>query len=70
MSDADIHARVVELETRYMEQQALLEDLSGVLYQQQRTIDVLQAEIKRLQQKLAAEPGLVDANVQEKPPHY
>ncbi|AEI63854.1 SlyX family protein [Corallococcus macrosporus] len=62
--------RIAELEIRYMHQQELLQELSGVLYEQQKVIDQLRAEVERLKQKLEAEPGLVDARQDERPPHY
>ncbi|MFP2963007.1 SlyX family protein [Myxococcus sp. 1LA] len=62
--------RIAELEIRYMHQQELLQELSGVLYEQQKVIDQLRAEVDRLKQKLEAEPGLVDARQDERPPHY
>lgn len=66
----DLEARVTELEIRYTEQQQLVQELSDVVYAQQKTIDLLSAELALLKKKLEAEPGLVDANLQEKPPHY
>lgn len=64
--------RLIELETRYMEQQALLEDLSQVLYAQERTLAAMATRLESLEKKLAeaGDPGLVDARAQEKPPHY
>ncbi len=63
-------SRIVELEQRYMQQQELLQELSEVLYAQQREVDVLRAEVEQLKKKLQGEPGLVDARQHEKPPHY
>jgi SlyX protein len=63
-------SRIVELELRYMQQQELLQELSEVLYAQQREVDVLRAEVEQLKKKLQGEPGLVDARQHEKPPHY
>ncbi len=63
-------SRIVELELRYMQQQELLQELSDVLYDQQKVIATLQAEDEALKQKLAGDPGLVDARLQERPPHY
>ncbi|REG20438.1 SlyX protein [Archangium gephyra] len=63
-------SRIVELELRYMQQQELLQELSEVLYAQQRELDVLRAEVEQLKKKLQGEPGLVDARQHEKPPHY
>ncbi|RKH20704.1 SlyX family protein [Corallococcus praedator] len=62
--------RLIELEIRYTQQQELLQELSDVLYQQGRVIDALRAEMDGLKRKLEAEPGLVDARQQERPPHY
>jgi SlyX protein len=71
MSDSpETLARLQELEIKAMEQQRLLADLSEVLYAQQRQLDDLGQRVHRLGQKLAAEPGLVDANQDDKPPHY
>lgn len=66
----EVVARVQELEIKAMEQQRLLADLSEVIYAQQRELDELGKRVHRLGQKLAAEPGLVDQNQEDKPPHY
>jgi uncharacterized coiled-coil protein SlyX len=71
MSDSpEMAARVQELEIKAMEQQRLLAELSEVLYAQQRELDELGKRVYRLGQKLAAEPGLVEPNQDDKPPHY
>jgi uncharacterized coiled-coil protein SlyX len=71
MSDSvEVVARIQELEIKAMEQQRLLSDLSEVIYAQQRELDELSKLVSRLSQKLAAEPGLVDRNHDDKPPHY
>ena len=62
--------RIIELELRTMQQQEQLQQLSEVLYAQQRTLDAVHAQLARLHQKLQAEPGLVDAAVNDRPPHY
>jgi SlyX protein len=62
--------RLNELELKYTEQQALLQELSDLVYQQQQTLDALKAEVRALGKKLQAEPGLVDAQERERPPHY
>ncbi len=61
--------RIVELEIRFTEQQQMLQELSEVVYSQQRAIDALTAELRLLRQKIP-EPGIVDAAEREKPPHY
>lgn len=63
-------SRLIELELRYMQQSELLQQLSDVLYEQQRSLDALRAEVDLLKRKLEGEPGLVDAKQQERPPHY
>ncbi|XXF77976.1 SlyX family protein [Myxococcaceae bacterium GXIMD 01537] len=63
-------ARIIELEIRFTQQQELLEELSGVLYEQQRLIEALRAELGLLKKKVEAEPGMVDAKQHERPPHY
>jgi SlyX protein len=62
--------RIIELELRFTEQQALLGELSDVLYAQGKALERLEAEVAGLRERLAAEPGLVDATVAEPPPHY
>jgi len=61
--------RIVELELRSMAQQHSIEELSDVIYRQQKELDLLKAALERLARKVE-EPGLVDAKLQEKPPHY
>ncbi|HEY8208935.1 MAG TPA: SlyX family protein [Myxococcaceae bacterium] len=63
--------RITELELRFTEQERLLQELSGVLFSQQRELDALRAQVARLEKKLQAEPGLVDpSGDKEPPPHY
>ena len=63
--------RITELELRFTEQERLLQELSGVLFSQQREMDALRAQVARLEKKLQAEPGLVDpSGDKDPPPHY
>ena len=63
--------RIVELELRFTEQQRLLQELSDVVYAQAQSLERLEHELAAMGQKVAAmEPGLVDANVMERPPHF
>ncbi|ATB34923.1 hypothetical protein CYFUS_000335 [Cystobacter fuscus] len=66
----DDESRIVELELRYMQQQELLQELSEVLYAQGRELEGVRVELALIKKKLEGEPGLVDAQRQEKPPHY
>ena len=63
-------SRLDELEARYTHLQDEVDQLSQVLFQQQRTLDLLTQVLERLRDKVAADPGLVDAAANEKPPHY
>ncbi len=63
--------RIVELELKFTEQQRLLQELSEVIWAQGQSIERLEHELAAMGQKLAAmEPGLVDATVVERPPHF
>ena len=63
--------RIVELELKFTEQQRLLQELSEVIWAQGRSLERLEHELAAMGQKLAAmEPGLVDATVVERPPHF
>jgi SlyX protein len=62
--------RLTQLETRYTELEHLVEELNQVIYRQQQQLDALTKTVAQLQEKLRAEPGLVDAATDEKPPHY
>ena len=66
---AELEARVMELELRYTEQQALMEELSEVIAGQQKTIDLLTVELRLLKKKLEGEPGVTDSGAVERPPH-
>ena len=63
--------RIVELELRVTEQQQMLQQLSDVIYAQGQSLERLEHELAAMGQKVAAmEPGLVDATVVERPPHF
>lgn len=62
--------RLSELEARYMQLDNTVQQLSEVMYRQQRQLDALHELLDRVRQKFAGEPGLVDAARDEKPPHY
>jgi uncharacterized coiled-coil protein SlyX len=65
---AYVSARLTELELKYMRLERHVEELSGVVAEQQKTIDALVAELRTTVARLrdmgeAVPPG-------EKPPHY
>jgi SlyX protein len=64
-----MESRLDELELRYIELQDLVQSLSEVVYGQQRELDLLRSELAVLKGKVA-EPGVVEARGDEKPPHY
>jgi uncharacterized coiled-coil protein SlyX len=66
----ELDTRVQELELRSMEQQRIIDELSDVVFAHQRLLDALKQALDRLAQKTSAEPGLVDPDPTEKPPHY
>lgn len=64
--------RLDELEARYTLQQDQIEQLSQVVWEQQRSLDALVAEVRRLRERLQGLGGsspLTGAE-DEKPPHY
>ncbi len=62
--------RISGLEERFTHQERLVAELSDVIWKQQQQLDGLTRIVHELQQKLAGDPGLVDAHQDEKPPHY
>jgi uncharacterized coiled-coil protein SlyX len=63
--------RLTEVETRYTFLERLVEDLSRVVHEQQRNIDVMSTRLQRLEALVAEgmdQPG--ERSPQEKPPHY
>lgn len=64
--------RLVEIETKVLHQESMLEDLSAVMYRQQLTIDSLEKKITLLEKQLR-ESTAINTDVgphAEKPPHY
>lgn len=57
--------RMNGLEIKISHQDHLLEQLNGVIYSQQKQIDLLEKKLKELDKKI---PVQIPAN--EKPPHY
>ncbi len=62
---SDAEKRFTDLEVRHAHQARLLDELSTVLFEQQRTIDLLERRVRDLEERLLGE-----ASVAEKPPHY
>jgi uncharacterized coiled-coil protein SlyX len=70
MEEQRVDERLIELELRATEQQALLEDLSSVLHEQGREIAALQAELTSLRGRLEQTESRQPQPTGEKPPHY
>lgn len=63
--------RLTELETRYTYLERVVNDLSEVLHEQQRTIETLTGRVRQLQTVVTeAIQQSDDRPPQEKPPHY
>ncbi|HEX3773102.1 MAG TPA: SlyX family protein [Polyangiaceae bacterium] len=59
--------RVVDLEIRYAHLEKQLADLNQVVFEQQKSIDVLQQQLAALRSRVA---GIGEPMDNEKPPHY
>ncbi|MEK6627692.1 MAG: SlyX family protein [Bdellovibrionota bacterium] len=60
--------RFINIESKILHQERLLEELHQVLYEQQTTIDKLEKKIKELKEIKTEDSEIRPAN--EKPPHY
>lgn len=60
--------RFIKIETTLVHQEAIIEELHQVLYQQQEMISQLQKKIKLFQDQLSTDNNIGVAG--EKPPHY
>ena len=67
-NEAELEARIVDLELRFMGIERLLEELNDVVVGQRREIERLGGEVKGLQEQLLAGAGEEAKN--ERPPHY
>ena len=66
--------KIIELETKFSFQEDLLQALNETMIRQQRQLDQLQLDLKRMQElllELQAGPEIDDSpQAHEKPPHY
>ncbi|MEE2902187.1 MAG: SlyX family protein [Myxococcota bacterium] len=69
MSD-DIEKRLIDLEIRYTEQTALLDELNSELYRANETIGVLTRRVVRLEKMVIDILNQEELPPNEKPPHY
>jgi uncharacterized coiled-coil protein SlyX len=64
-----VSERLTELELKYMRLERTVEELSGVVAEQQKTIDALVRELQQTGSRLRALTQN-DASGDAKPPHY
>lgn len=62
--------RTEDLEVRYAHLELLVQELSEVVWKQQRELDQLRETVRGLKDRFQGEPGLVDASREDLPPHY
>lgn len=64
--------RFIDLETKISHQEYLIDELNQVIYEQQKTIDKIEAQIAIFAKKLeeALNDGPEIRGPDEKPPHY
>lgn len=62
--------RLADLEVKCAYLEKTVSDLSDVLWAQQKELDGLKDLYRVLKDRVAADPGLVDASRNDRPPHY
>ena len=67
MSVTDVTERVVDLELRFMKLEKFVQELSDTVADQQRIIDALTAQVRRLSERAH---DAEEKPVAEVPPHY
>ena len=66
----DHEERFVDIEIKLAHQEDLVESLNGVVYQQSRRIDQLEAMVSQLAEHLRNNAEARQSPVNEPPPHY
>jgi SlyX protein len=62
--------RLADLEVKCAHLEKMVSDLSEVMWRQQKELDALKDGYRGLREKMSGDPGLVDAALNERPPHY
>ncbi len=62
--------RLADLEVKCAYLERTLSELSDVVWRQQQQLDALSDAYRHLKDRVAADPGLVDAARNDRPPHY
>jgi uncharacterized coiled-coil protein SlyX len=65
-------SRLTDLESTLVFQERIIQDLSDVICEQRKEIDVLKTEVKKLAERFEQDalPGTEGAAAPETPPHY
>ncbi len=64
----DLRLADLEVKCAYLERTVL--ELSDVLWKQQKELDALKEAYRGIKDRLATDPGIVDASRNDRPPHY
>ncbi len=62
--------RLADLEVKCAHLEKMVSDLSEVMWRQQKELDALKDAYRGIKDKMSGDPGLVDASINERPPHY
>ncbi|MFZ5439118.1 MAG: SlyX family protein [Myxococcota bacterium] len=62
--------RLADLEVKCAYLEKTVSELSDVIWSQQKELDALKDLYRVLKDRVAADPGLVDASRNDRPPHY
>lgn len=70
--DKAVERRLIDLETRLAHHERMSEELSSVVFEQGRVIDLLTAQVRRLKERIAVQEAGVERSPQDDrpPPHY
>ena len=62
--------RLADLEVKCAHLEKMVSDLSEVMWRQQKELDALKDAYRVVREKMGSDPGIVDASINERPPHY
>ncbi len=62
--------RLSDLEAKFAHLEKTVSELSEVMWKQQQELDALKDAYRKVKERLGNDPGIVDASVTERPPHY
>ncbi|HYH37278.1 MAG TPA: SlyX family protein [Azospirillum sp.] len=70
--DKAVERRLIDLESRLAHHERMAEELSSVVFEQGRAIDLLTAQVRRLKERIAMLEAGAERSPQDDrpPPHY